>query len=251
MNTGSLPDALVINKPRRPYRSPRREQQARATRRRILAAAADRFLACGYAATTMRAVAETAGVSLPTVELAFGTKARLLKAAIDVAIAGDDEPIPVLERAWAARALATTTVADFLAILGGVLREAARRSAGLVLAAFEGRSTDAEVAALADQLGRQRATTVAWIVDRIVERSPLRAEVSRQAAIDTVWLLMDPVVFQRLTRERGWSPAQFERWFTDSIPRLLLPAGSAASTDMDLARGSGPTQPPKTRRIVR
>jgi hypothetical protein len=34
---------------------------------------------------------------------------------------------------------------------------------------------------------------------------------------------MDPVVFQRLTRERGWSPEQYEHWFTDSIPRLLLP----------------------------
>ena len=49
----------------------------------------------------MRAIAAAAGVAVPTVELGFGTKARLLKAAIDVAIAGDDEPVPVLDRAWA------------------------------------------------------------------------------------------------------------------------------------------------------
>src|SRR5437016_2610782 len=81
------------------YRSPRREQQARATRARIIAAAARRFLACGYAGTTMRAVAADAGVALPTVELVFGTKAKLLKAVIDVAIAGDDEPVPTLPAA--------------------------------------------------------------------------------------------------------------------------------------------------------
>jgi AcrR family transcriptional regulator len=193
----------------------------------------------------MRAIAETAGVSVPTVELAFGTKARLLKAAIDVAIAGDDEPVPVLERQWAARAVATTSVADFLAIVGGVLREAATRSAGLVVAAFEGASTDADMRALADQLSRQRATTVAWIVDGIIQRSPLRPDISRQAAIDTVWVLMEPVVFQRLTRLRGWSPEQFERWFTDSIPRLLLPVRCIASQNP----GSRETQ--HKRRLMR
>ena len=46
----------------------------------------------------MRAVAADAGVAVPTVELAFGTKARLLKAVIDTAIAGDDEPAPMLAR---------------------------------------------------------------------------------------------------------------------------------------------------------
>ena len=50
------------SRPTRRYRSPRREQQARRTRARIIAAAADRFLARAYAATTMRAVAADAGI---------------------------------------------------------------------------------------------------------------------------------------------------------------------------------------------
>ena len=101
------------SRPTRRYRSPRREQQARRTRARIIAAAADRFLARGYAATTMRAVAADAGVALPTVELVFGTKARLLKAVIDTAIAGDDEPVPMLARSWATRAESLTGAAEF------------------------------------------------------------------------------------------------------------------------------------------
>src|SRR6202451_3598773 len=88
---------------RRPYRSPRREAQARQTRSRICAAAAAQFLDRGYAGGTRRDIAAEAGVAVPTVEAAFGTKARLLKAVIDAAIAGDDVPVPMLERAWAER----------------------------------------------------------------------------------------------------------------------------------------------------
>src|SRR4051812_19410784 len=90
----------------RRYDSPRRREQALRTRERILAAAREAFLTSGYAATTVRSVASAAAVSLPTVEQGFGTKAQLLKEVIDVAIAGDDEPIAVLDRAPIARAAA-------------------------------------------------------------------------------------------------------------------------------------------------
>src|SRR5215831_2309595 len=121
----------------RRYRSPRRQLQAHATRSRIIAAAAHQFLARGYAGTTMRAVAADAGVALPTVELGFGTKARLLKAAIDVAIAGDDDPVPMLDRPWAARAQSAAGAAGFAAECAGQVAESAQRAAGLTLAALE------------------------------------------------------------------------------------------------------------------
>src|SRR5262245_691234 len=165
---------------RRVYRSPRREQQASDTRRRILGAATQLFLTRGIAVTTMRAVAASAGTALPTVELAFATKARLLQAAIDVAIAGDDQPVPMLRREWVARAGEAASAEDFLTIVGAVLTSSQRRSAGLVVAAFEGARTNPELRALAEELTRQRATTVAWIVDQIAERTPLRRELTRE-----------------------------------------------------------------------
>src|ERR1700693_4085436 len=115
----------------RSYRSPHREMQARRTRARIIAAAAQRFLAHGYAGTTMRAVALDAGVALPTVELAFRTKARLLKAAIDVAIAGDDDQVAMLDRQWAKRAESIARPPDFIATFARVLVGSAKRAAGL------------------------------------------------------------------------------------------------------------------------
>jgi AcrR family transcriptional regulator len=227
------------SRPARRYRSPRREQQACRTRARIIAAAAARFLARGYAGTTMRAVAADAGVALPTVELAFGTKARLLKAVIDTAIAGDDEPVPMLAREWAARAESLTGAAEFAAVFAQQLTESARRAAGLTLVALEAARIDEDIAAVAAQLMAQRQVMAAWLVDGLLQRSALREGVEQAAAVDTVWALMDPALFCRLSGDRRWGPARYRRWFTDAVARLLLPdvglqASEAVSVGSDL-----------------
>ena len=209
-------------KPRRVYRSAQRTAQARDTRQRIVAEATEQFARVGYPATTMRSIAAAAGVSVASIELAFGSKAQLLKTAIDVAIAGDHDPVAVLDRAWATAAQASTAVQDFLTAVGRTLRPAMTRSAGLVLAAYGAAETDPALRELAGQLATQRATTVAWIVDGIRDRAALRQGITRRHAIDQVWLLMDPAVYHHLTRYRGWSAASYEKWFTDTITRLLL-----------------------------
>jgi TetR/AcrR family transcriptional regulator, regulator of autoinduction and epiphytic fitness len=217
-----VPDSSTDGKVRRLYRSPRRSEQARETRERVVASAARQFVRAGYAATTMRSVAAAAQVSVPTVERLFGSKARLLKAAIDVAIAGDHDPVAVLDRGWVAEAQSVGTAAEFLAVVGRVVRPAMTRSAGLVLAAFQAATTDETLAGLARELNDQRTATVAWIVDGLRRRTTLRAGVSRRLAIDEVWLLMDPAVYERLTRHRGWTPARYEKWFTETVLRLLV-----------------------------
>ncbi len=208
----------------RVYRSLRREMQARRTRARIIAAAAQRFLAHGYAGTTMRAVALDAGVALPTVELAFRTKARLLKAVIDVAIAGDDDQVAMLDRQWAKRAESIAGPPDFVAAFARVLAGSAERAAGLAATALEAARADEDIATVAAQLMSQREVMASWLVDGIMHRSALREGTDRAAAVDTVWTLMDPVVFCRLTGDRHWTTAHFERWFTDSVTRLVLSA---------------------------
>ena len=217
-----MPPTGPGGKPRRVYRSAQRTTQARDTRQRIVAAATEQFATAGYPATTMRSIAAAAGVSVATIELAFGSKAQLLKTAIDVAIAGDHDPVAVLDRGWATAAQASTTVHDFLTAVGRTLRPAMTRSAGLVLAAYGAAETDPALRELAAQLATQRAITVAWIVDGIRDRAALREGITRRHAIDQVWLLMDPAVYHHLTRYRGWSAANYEKWFTDTITRLLL-----------------------------
>jgi AcrR family transcriptional regulator len=206
----------------RTYRSSRREEQARRTRRGVLDAATAVFLERGFAGATMRLIAGRAGVSVPTVELLFGTKAKLLKAAIDVAIAGDDEPVPVLAREWTVAARESGSAEEFLDIVAGVVGSAQRRSAGLVLAVFEAAARDEELAALADQLTEQRARTAGWLVTQLTRKARLRKGCDRREAVDTVWILMDPAVFDRLTRRRGWPVRKYQRWFAGSVRRTLL-----------------------------
>jgi AcrR family transcriptional regulator len=171
----------------------------------------------------MRAIAARAGVSVPTVELLFGTKARLLKAAIDVAIAGDDEAVPVLDRDWTAAARAATSAEGFLAVVAGVLGPAQQRSAGLILAVFEGSAADADLAALARELVEQRRRTVDWLVDGLARAAGRRADLDPEEAADTLWILMDPAVFDRLVRHRGWTVRRYQEWFARCARRLLTP----------------------------
>jgi AcrR family transcriptional regulator len=207
---------------KRGYVSAARTQQARQTRRRVIDAATRLFVAQGYASTTMRVIAAEAGVSIPTVELIFGTKAQLLHVVLDVAIAGDDEPIPVLSRAWAQDAQSTDDVVEFLSAVAEVLQEAQVRSAGVMLAAYEAAASDPDIYVLVTDRELQRERTAGWIVDGVLGRASLRDGLDRAAAVDTVWMLMDPVVFSRFTRRRGWSADRYGAWFADSVAELLV-----------------------------
>ena len=90
------------------YDASRRQQAAARSRTAILDAARSLFVRHGYAATTMGDVATRAGVAPATAAAAFGGKAGLLKQRADIAIVGDDGPIPVREREMAADVAAFT-----------------------------------------------------------------------------------------------------------------------------------------------
>ena len=88
--------------PKRRYDSVTRQAHATESRRRILAAAHSLFIDAGFAGTTIAAIADAADVSAPTVYAGFASKAELLRHAIEVALAGDDEPVAVADRPTAA-----------------------------------------------------------------------------------------------------------------------------------------------------
>src|SRR5258707_8998729 len=92
-----------VNRPQpsRPYHAPRRTAAAAQTRQAILRAAKEQFEARGWAATTVRSIAESAGVSPKTVEALFATKPALLEATLMVAFGGDHadpvtDDVPIL-----------------------------------------------------------------------------------------------------------------------------------------------------------
>src|SRR5690348_867944 len=95
-----------VNRDVRRYVSPLRQEGAARTRQTVLDAARELFAAQGYTATTVEEIAGRAGVAKPTVFAAVGSKQVILKQLRDLALAGDDEPVPVAQRPWYREALA-------------------------------------------------------------------------------------------------------------------------------------------------
>ncbi|MGB8385721.1 MAG: helix-turn-helix domain-containing protein, partial [Dermatophilaceae bacterium] len=201
----------------RPYRSQLRETQARATRRSIVEAATRLFLERGYAATTIDAVAEAAGVSRRTVFQSAGGKAQLLKLAWDWSLVGDDEPVPMAERPMIKRISAQTDPEAAIALWAKVQTEVAGRAAAIahvLEAAADVDSEAAELLALSESQSRYGAAAFAGFLGSI---GGLRPGLSEEEATDIGWVHLSFTAYRRLVGARGWSPERFERWLARSL----------------------------------
>jgi AcrR family transcriptional regulator len=207
---------------KRDYRSELRAAQAQETRRAIVAAASRLFVEDGYGATTIDAVAEAAGVSRKTVFTAVGAKLDLLKVALDWAVAGDDRPVAVADREEMRQALAAD---DATALLSGCARAIVAitaRSAGLAQALEVAAGVDPAARELVERGQRYRLDDARRIVDRVRDLGALTSGVTYGEAVDLVWLAIDPVVFDRLVRVRGWSLRRFEKWLAGYLVTQLI-----------------------------
>jgi AcrR family transcriptional regulator len=209
---------------KRDYRSELRAAQAQATRRSIVAAASRLFVADGYGATTIDAVAEAAGVSRKTVFTAVGGKVDLLKLALDWVVAGDDRPVPVADRREMRDALAQD---DPAALLRGCVHEMVaitKRSGGLAQALEVAAGVDPAARDLADRGQRYRLDDARMVVDRLRDLDALTGDLTFDEAVDLVWLAIDPCLFHRLVTVRGWSTRRFEDWLAQHLIVQLIGA---------------------------
>jgi AcrR family transcriptional regulator len=214
-------------KPRRGYHSPRREQQAAATRQAILEAAQRLFEQHGYPATTMEQVAAEAGVALKTVYVAFTTKSGLLRALWDLRLKGDQDQAGVADRPWYRDVLDEP---DPERQLGRNARNASvvkQRIGGILKVLRSAAPGDPDAAALwrliqSDFYDNQRV-----IVESLQARQALRPGLDVARATDILWALNHPDLWLLLVGERGWTPGQWERWFADTAcAQLLRPSPS-------------------------
>ncbi len=135
-------------KPKRPYNSPHRQEQAAATRRSVLEAAHRLFERDGYAATTMEAIAAEAGVALKTVYVIFVTKSGLLRALWDVLLKGDEDAAAVAQREWYREVLEATDPETQLRLNARNARAVKERIGKLLRVIREGAVVDPDAAAL-------------------------------------------------------------------------------------------------------
>lgn len=204
---------------KRVYRSPLREEQARRTRAAVLDAAGRCFLDRGYAATTMRDIADAAGVSVQTV-FGQGSKAALLLGCVDRAVVGDDDAVALAAREPFARFLDAPDRAGKLAAFGDLARRYIPQSSpmGVVFAAAA--AGDPEIAeAWAEYERRRRADTRVLVASL---EPWLREGLDVEAATDILWGAFSDFTIEALMRRRGWTLDRYADFLVDAVERLLL-----------------------------
>ena len=203
-------------------RFPRRADKARRTRLALIGAATELFVERGYAGTTIEAIAEKAGVARPTVFTAIpGGKPQLLKEARDIAIAGDDEPVPIPQRSWYVKTLAQTDPVLLLRMQSHNNRRILERVAALELV-IRAIAADPALTELAAEARRQRRFGAASITGRLSELGALRPGLTHEAAGDIYYALASPEIFMLLTRDQGWTVTAYEEWVAGQLIHALL-----------------------------
>jgi AcrR family transcriptional regulator len=205
---------------KRAYDSPRRREQAAATRAEILDAAERLFLRDGYAATTMAAIAREARVALKTVYVAFETKPGLLRALWNNRLRAEDEDRPMGRHPMFLEVLDERDPERKLRLNARNSRLGKLRIAALADVIRSAAPADADIATLWERINREYHANQQAVVRSLAELGALHMDEAR--ATDILWTLNHPNTWQLLVRERGWAPEEYERWSADAACAELL-----------------------------
>lgn len=229
--------AESVKRPRT-YDSPRRRQQAAATRRTILEAAQRLFEQQGYAATSVPVIADEAGVAVKTVYVTFETKAKLLRTLWEERLGGEEASIPVTERVWYRALLAEPDAERQLRLVASQARAVKTRSGALMEVIRNAASGDAEIARLWNDIQAKLHRVARSIVEQLHEKDALAGGLEIAGASDILWTLNHPSVWQLFVGERGWTGQQYERWLGDILCSQLLRGGRLLEPQQDPADGA-------------
>ena len=209
-------------KPKRPYNSARRQAQARETRRQIVEAARKLFVEYGYAGATLEAFAQEAGVAPETIFATFGNKRTILATLINVAVGGDEQPIPLLQRPGPQTVLQepdpVRLLQLFAADISGILERVAPVFAIMRVAA----KTEPDIAELLKNRLEQRLRNLTAVAQRLAAQNALREDLTVEQTAEIIWTIASPEVFSLLTVDREWSRERYVHWLGDTLARLLL-----------------------------
>ncbi|MGH2743795.1 MAG: TetR/AcrR family transcriptional regulator [Gammaproteobacteria bacterium] len=207
----------------RAYHSPRRREQAEATRLAILAAAQRLFERNGYAGTSVTAIAKEAKVTPRTVYLGFATKAGVLRAVWNRALRGERDAAPVAAQQWFQEVLEEPDPGRTLRLNARNSRRFKERSTGLLQAVRDAAPLETEIAALWERIQTEYHQNQLAVVESLGPGA-LRRGLTVTRAADIIWTLNHPNTWIQLRVLRGWTPVHYERWVGDtSCQQLLAP----------------------------
>jgi hypothetical protein len=153
----------------------------------------------------------------------FGSKAALLKQALDRALSGDDEDVPVAQRPWFSPVWAATDPVQALQAYSTVCTMIGTRAAGLFEVVRRAADESPEAGQLWETLQVNRRTGAAMVVDHLLTMGDVLKEgLSRDRAVDRIWLLNDPAHHLALVGSCGWDEAEFSTWLGDQMTESLV-----------------------------
>lgn len=212
-----------------PPRSTTRHREAAAasraeTRRRLLDAAAVEFAERGYTAATVARIAGRAGVTVQTLYLAWGSKRALLRAFMEMSLAGQAGISYADEFPQLADAALSKAAGDPVLLIKGIAhlyRQIAERAALGWQLYRDAAAVDEEIASDWQALQRLRHETFVALIARLPPRS-LRPGLTRAAAAETAWAIASPETYDLMVRRADYSIDRYERWVSTTLVAALL-----------------------------
>ncbi len=212
-----------VRKVVRKYDSSRRQAQAHQTRSQILDAALRLFADKGYSGATIEAIAAEAGVAAETIFATLGSKRALLAALISESVAGDSQPITLLERPGPQAVLREPDPRKQVRLFAEDISKIVARVAPLFEVMRAAAKTERDIAALHHNVLDERLRTIAAFIRSLASHGPLRPGLSESQAAEVAWTLTSPEVLRLLTVDRGWSMDHYVEWLGETLERELLP----------------------------
>ena len=216
----SLGEGNAAVKPRRRYDASGRRRRAEAARQRVVEAAERAFLRDGYAAPTIAAIAEEAGVSVDTLYKTFGGKPGLLKAVYEAALRGN-QAVPAEERSDRLQA-SERDPRVLVRAWGRFVAELAPRGTPIALLLRSAAMADPELRALVDELDGSRLRRMTENARRLAEAGHLRPGVSLARAADVLWTYSSPELYELLVLRRGMTPDEYGEFVGEAMVAALL-----------------------------
>jgi AcrR family transcriptional regulator len=205
---------------KRSYSSAVRQEQAAQTRARIVEAAGALFTSNGYARTTIREIADSAGVAVDTVYAVFGNKARVLTALIDARLAPTDGVANVMERPEALAVRDEPDPRGQIHLFALDIAAISTRVRGVYEIMRTASTMEPEMAAIFAEMEKYRLANMRRLAEWVAARAPLRVHIDQAA--ETIWALASPDVAKMLCDGRGWTEAEHAAWLEDVLTQALL-----------------------------
>lgn len=195
------------------------------SRQRLVVAAGEVFGEHGYTGATVQAIAARAGVSLQTLYAAWGSKRSLLRAHLEFTMTGS--ATAVSDGRWVPQVRAEVSAGldpdpeARLRALAAFFRMVAGRVGPVWRLYRDAAAVDPEIAADHAELERERRRTLEGVLAGL-DDGHLRPGLARDAAVDTLLVLVSPTTYECLVSDRGYSLDEFEAWLADSLVSVLL-----------------------------